>query len=263
MLGAANRGASQVALWDTPGIVSEGGARSKAHRRAVKDSWANASSCDAIVFVIDAFRHAEQRDPRVERALQSVRERVGRMLGPNEAIPGVYLVLNKCDKFKKRDSAELAAVTQRLEGMQQVRRTFHASALHKRGTNELLEHLFHEAVPRPWDLPGSTPESPFRDFLAEEAVREEVFKRLHRELPYAVEVRHVSRRELASGDLRIEQELLVDGERRKGHILGKGGAVIGEISEAARRKLSRTYNTTVHLILRVNSSGIRSRHLLY
>lgn len=42
-----------------------------------------------------------------------------------------------------------------------------------------------------------------------EIVREAVFERLHKELPYTVSIRHVSWRELADGSVRVEHALMV------------------------------------------------------
>lgn len=90
-----------------------------------------------------------------------------------------------------------------------------------------------------------------REALALEVVRESVFSRLHKEIPYRSIVKPVSCRVLRDGSVRIEQDILVESVRKKKIVVGKKGNAIGQIGIAARKQLERHIKLPVHLILNV------------
>lgn len=55
-LGAFTFGPAQVALYDTPGVVSTRFFRSSAHAHRVRSAWGTAANCDMLLFIVDAHR---------------------------------------------------------------------------------------------------------------------------------------------------------------------------------------------------------------
>ena len=100
--------------------------------------------------------------------------------------------------------------------------------------------------------------------LAAELVREQVFLQLHQELPYAITVETETWEERKDGSVRIDATIHVARESHKPIVLGKGGAQVKRIGEAARRELEALMERRVHLFLHVrvteNWSDDRERY---
>jgi GTP-binding protein Era len=103
-------------------------------------------------------------------------------------------------------------------------------------------------------------------FCASELIRETLFERLGKELPYCCEVRierfDESKRyldedgpEYDSADskkkrkslIRIEATILVERDSQKGIVVGKGGQQIKEVGTDARRKLEKLFGVKVRI----------------
>lgn len=87
----------------------------------------------------------------------------------------------------------------------------------------------------------------------EQVVREKLFKRLYKELPYEMETSLVSFKHLRDGSLRCELTVWVPNERVRAMVVGRDGAVIGEVGRSARLELQHLLNNKVHLILNVRA----------
>jgi GTP-binding protein Era len=109
-------------------------------------------------------------------------------------------------------------------------------------------------------------------FCASEIVRETLFERLGKELPYCCEVRietfDESRRYLDDNDdvkggqrtndtsnrkamIRIGATILVERDSQKGIVVGKGGRMIKDVGMVSRKKLQEFFGVKVFLDLRV------------
>ena len=89
-------------------------------------------------------------------------------------------------------------------------RVFPISAMSGAGTKALMDHLLERAPIRPWDF-DATKSSDMTDVQrALEIVREAVYNRVHEDIPYGIDIVHVSWEDFRNGDVRIEQNILVD-----------------------------------------------------
>ncbi len=88
-------------------------------------------------------------------------------------------------------------------------------------------------------------------FLAGELVREQLFLRLHQELPYATAVVVENWDERAKGDVVIDASIVVDRESQKAIVVGKRGAMIRDVGTAARKEIGDLVGKPVHLRLNV------------
>jgi GTP-binding protein Era len=92
-------------------------------------------------------------------------------------------------------------------------------------------------------------------FLAAELVREQVFRQLGDELPYAAAVVVEDFRERPErGDVVISAVVHVERESQKGIVVGKGGQRIKAIGSAGRAAISQLLGCPVHLLLHVKVS---------
>ncbi len=103
----------------------------------------------------------------------------------------------------------------------------------------------------PWLFPKDQLSDLPQRLLAAEVTREEIFHRLHEELPYAIWVETESWEEFKDGSVKIMQSLYVQRDSQRSIVLGKGGQQIKAIGEAARRQLTEILERRVHLFLQV------------
>ncbi len=123
------------------------------------------------------------------------------------------------------------------------------SALTGDGVADLKPWLAARMPPGPWLYPADQmSDAPLRQ-LAAEITREKLFERLHQELPYHSTVETEVWKELRNGDIRIEQTIYVERESQRKIVLGKGGATIKAIGEAARKEIAEIAEAKVHLFL--------------
>ena len=77
------------------------------------------------------------------------------------------------------------------------------------------------------------------------------YRKLHDELPYDSAVRPESYTHRKDGSVEIHQQIVVARDSQKAIVLGKKGAMIKAIGEAARKELAELLECKVHLFLHV------------
>jgi GTP-binding protein Era len=227
--GIAIEGQSQLVFIDTPGIFAP---RRRLDRAMVDAAWSGAVDADQIMLLVDAARGVDENVERILGRLKDVGARV-------------LLVLNKIDRVRK---ASLLALAADLNARISFVATFMVSALNGDGIADLKSHLAKVVPPGPWHYPeDEISDAPLR-VLAAEITREKIYNRLHDELPYQAAVETTAWREQKNG-IRIEQTIFVERESQKRIVLGKGGAMIKQLSMEARKELSGIVERPVHLFL--------------
>ena len=252
-LGVKTVGNAQVVLVDAPGIVGREHHRNAAHARKVESATALASECDATAFVVDAARQLERRDARVLEAMRRTRDALEASGARAGEAPEAMLVLNKVDKIPKERRAGLVKMVDdfRANGGFEFAHVFPVSALTGAGTKALLDHIVAGAREAPWEFDATSTSDMTPTQKALEIVRESVYNRVHEDLPYGIDIAHVSWEDFRNGDVRIEQNILVDTASQRKIVVGKSGEVVGQIGIYARAVLERALNRKVHLILNV------------
>lgn len=234
-------GDSQVVLIDTPGIFAP---RRKLDRAMVDAAWQHAADADLVLWLIDAARLAQQSSPRLDddRDVQRVLDGLESFKAP------VIVALNKIDAMARRP---LLGLAQALSELRSFAGVFMISAATGDGLAELRTRLAGLMPESPWLYPADqVADLPMR-VLAAEITREQLYLRLHDELPYATMVETESFEERRDGSTRIEQVIYVEREGQKAIVLGKGGATIKAIGQAARRELEKLLERKTHLFLHV------------
>ena len=227
--GIAIEGAAQLVFVDTPGIFAP---RRRLDRAMVTSAWTGAHDADMVGLMIDAKRGLDAESEAIIDKLKDI----GR--------PKV-LILNKVDLVAK---PALLALTEAANARAAFSATFMVSALTGDGVGDLKAWLAANAPEGPWHYPeDQISDAPLRS-LAAEITREQVFNRLHQELPYRSTVETEVWKELRNG-VRIEQTIYVERESQRKIVLGKGGASIKAIGAAARAEIARLIEQPVHLFL--------------
>ena len=228
--GIVIRDRTQIVFVDTPGIFKP---RRRLDRAMVTTAWGGAHDADLILFLVDAERGLKDDAANILDGLKEVRQ------------PKV-LLLNKVDRVRPETLLELTA---RANEAVAFERTFMISALNGSGCDDVLDHLAAALPEGPWYYPeDQISDLPMRQ-LAAEITREKLYLRLHQELPYASHVETERWEERKDGSVRIEQVIYVERDSQKKIVLGKGGATIKAISQAARKEIGAILEQPVHLFL--------------
>ncbi|MDO5059803.1 MAG: GTPase Era [Neisseria sp.] len=220
---------AQFVFVDTPGFQTY-------HRNALNDRLnqnvtETIGGVDVVVFVIEAMRFTDA-------------DRTVMKLLPKHT--PVILVLNKIDKDKAKNAAELEEFIAGVRAEFEFAGVDVVSAKHGLGLAALMQRI------KPY-LPESVPMYPedmvtdkSSRFLATEIVREKLFRYLGEELPYAMNV-EIEQFTEEDGINHIYIAVLVDKENQKPIVIGKGGEKLKKISTEARLDMEKLFGCKVFL----------------
>lgn len=232
LLGVAIEGDTQILLVDTPGIFAP---KRRLDRAMVAAAWGGAEGADVIALVVDAKGGLGDK----------VTDIVARLKDRPEP---KHLVLNKVDLA---DKAKLLLHAERLAALCDFAEIWFVSAETGDGVPELKSAFAKLMPPGPWHYPEDQVSDASERASAAEITREQLFRQLHEELPYASAVETEKFEERADGSVEIHQQIMVERPTQRAIVLGKGGARIKEIGEKARAELSELWGRRVHLYLHV------------
>ncbi|MFC0683657.1 GTPase Era [Novosphingobium clariflavum] len=232
LMGIALLDETQIILADTPGIFEP---KRRLDRAMVAAAWEGAQEADAVLLVVDPIK---KRRHELEPLLEALAARPERKI----------LVLNKVDAGAKEP---LLVLAQELTGKVQFDEVFFISALTGDGVPELKAHLSSLMPEGPWHYPEDQVSDASERLLACEITREQLYRQLHEELPYDAAVRPEAYEQRKDGSVEIRQQIVVTRDNQRAIVLGKGGAKIKAIGEAARKELAEVLGQKVHLFLHV------------
>jgi GTP-binding protein Era len=119
------------------------------------------------------------------------------------------------------------------------------------GCERLKAHLISKLPPGPFLYPEDDISDLPARLLAAEVTREQIYRQLHQELPYASAVETEKFEDRPDGSARIEQTIYVAREGQRKIVIGSGGERIKKIGESARIELTKLLDRKVHLFLHV------------
>ncbi len=230
VLGIHIEGTSQIVFIDTPGIFQP---RRRLDRAMVAAAWSGAEDADAVLLLVDAAKGLDANTRAIVERLKTA----GR--------PAI-LVLNKVDLAKKPALLRFAS---ELNAGGTFTDTFMVSALTGDGVGDLVTHLAGRMAEGPWHFPEDQISDMPQRLLAAEITREQLYRQLHEELPYAATVETESWEERRDGSVKIDQVVFVERESQRAIVLGKAGRRIRALGEAARIELEAIFERRVHLFL--------------
>lgn len=250
VMGAVNceteEGAGQVVFVDTPGMQQGAGPFRRFMR---EESLGAAGDCDVALLVIDVSSQ-KQRDMaslRVSEAATML-ESLTEFSGP------VILGINKVDRIPEK--SELLPLLTAFDQDGPFDALVPFSAKTGSGTADLLQQIAKRLPPGPELFPEEMFTDRAERFLAAELIREQLFRQLGDELPYASAVVIESFQERDKGDIIISAAIHVERDSQKGIVIGKGGKRIKAVGERGRHAVSQLFGCPVHLKLfvKVNSN---------
>jgi GTPase len=244
MLGIAICGETQIVLVDTPGIFA---AQRRFDRAMVAAAWDGAGDADLIALIVDGRAGA---GPKVEKIIEGLSGRPERK----------WLILNKVDIAAKD---KLLSLTTKILDKCEFEQVYYISAVDGDGLEKFKQALADTMPEGEWHFPEDQVSDATDRLIATEITREQLYLQLHEELPYASAVETEKYNEREDGSLEIHQQILVSRPTQRAIVLGKGGARIKAIGEAARTELARIMGVRVHLYLhvKVNSKWDEDRNL--
>ncbi len=230
-------GRGQIIFVDTPGIFG------KVHDPLAKHINANTeeslnTGVDVALYMVD---HTREKDFEENKALGIVRK---------IAAPKI-LVINKTDIKRPTHIIQYKFMEDEFD------KTVEISALEHKNLNILLDTIFeylpeHDALVDTTTLAQPALNLDSKLFISE-IIREKAFLFLRKEVPYTLTtvVDQVTERD--NGTVYIKARILTNADRYKAMIIGKGGVMIKEISQAARKELETATSKKVFLELTVET----------
>jgi GTP-binding protein Era len=232
LMGIAIEGETQMLLVDTPGIFTP---NRRLDRAMVKAAWEGAEDADRVLLVVDA---AAKGGARLEQVIEGVEAR------PEPKI----LVLNKVDIAEKDQLLVLAA---RLAERLKPEQIFMVSATTGDGIADVKTHLASAMPEGPWHFPEDQLTDATDRMVANELTREQLYLQLHAEVPYAAAVETEKWEDRKDGSTVIHQQIFIERDSQKAIVVGKGGARLKAIGQAAREAIAEHLGRKVHLFLHV------------
>lgn len=236
ILGIRTTANEQIIFIDTPGIHRQ--AKRAMNRYMNRAAASVLQDIHCVLMVVEALRWTDDDALVLERILQRD-EKSG-------ALPDVGLAVNKIDKIKQRD-----ALLPWLQDMAK-KHDFHfiVPVSATRGENmDALATEIRQCLPESEAFyPDDVTTDQSERFFVAEVIREKLMTRLHQELPYSIAVT-VDDYKDEDTLLRIAATIWVERESQKAIVIGKKGAVLKAIGQAARIDLEKRFKDKVFLQL--------------
>jgi GTP-binding protein Era len=227
IMGIINTDNYQVVFNDTPGIIDP---KYGLHNSMMKFVDESLEGCDVIVLIVEVG----EKDTSEEVAKRLKKSKVP-----------VILALNKVDLMPQEEIAEKIKFWAEKEMFTSI---VPMSALNKFNTQALLNEivgLMPESSPfYPKDQLTDKPEK----FFASEIIREKIFYRYKKEIPYSTEV-IIEQFKEDEKLLRIGAVIMVERQSQKGIMIGEKGSALKNTGTAARKELENFFQKKVFLEL--------------
>lgn len=230
--GIRSESSTQMIFLDTPGLLQPS---SLIDRSLVEETRRGLQDADVVLVLLDASLGAQEQ----EAELEGLPPLLGKRRRP------LVVAVNKVDVG---EPATVEETTHRIRRVLEPDAVLHISALRGDGTDELLEILQEKLPESPFLYPeDELATAPVRFFVAE-LVRETVFEQFRDEIPYATFCRVEEFREEADRTY-VQVTLFVERPSQKGILIGKRGAAMKALGQAARTKIEHFLGRAVYLDL--------------
>ena len=226
-------GNKQLIFVDTPGVFKPSRRLDRAMVAAAMDA---AGDADAVLLLIDVTKGITET---IRALVEKIKDR-----------PNLFVALNKVDAIAKNNLLPMVA---EISNMAPWREIFMISALKNDGVNQMLQSLADVMPESPYLFDTvDSPDVPDELYLSE-LTREKIYKYIHQELPYHINV--VTERVDVDdeGVLDIYQKIAVRNDGHKKIVVGRGGMQLKKIGTAARHDIQDQWgvNARLHLFVRV------------
>ena len=229
-------GNKQLVFVDTPGVFKP---NRRLDRAMVGAAMSALDDADAVLLVIDAQKGLTQ----------TVRDLIEKI----KKYKNLFVALNKVDAIAKETLLPMVA---ELSQMAEFSEIFMISALKNDGVKQMLESLSRVMPESPYLFEAADAvDVPDMLYLAE-LTREKIYKYIHQELPYHINVVTEKVEQDDEGVLEIYQKIVVANAAHKKIVVGRGGEQLKRIGTAARHDIQNQWgvNARLHLFVRVEEN---------
>lgn len=230
IMGIVNGDGFQIVYSDTPGIITPGYELQKSMVKSVKTALIDA---DILLYITDVVEKMDKNPGYLQKIA---------ML----EIP-VLAVINKIDLATQEEVENLIRKWQNLLPKAEI---IPVSAIKEFNLEKLLQRII-ELLP---EGPAYFPEDQLTDrterFFVSEMIREKIFIRYQKEIPYSVTIEVESFKE-EKEIIRIRAIIFVLRESQKGIIIGHRGQSLKTIGQLAREDIEAFFGKKVYLELYV------------
>lgn len=229
-------GNRQLVFVDTPGVFKPS---RRLDRAMVGAAMSALDDADAVLLVIDAQKGITQT---VRDLIEKIKEH-----------KNLFVALNKVDSIAKTTLLPMVA---ELSNMANFNEIFMISALKNDGVEQMLKALSAVMPESPYLFENKDAvDVPDMLYLAE-LTREKIYKYIHQELPYHINVVTEKVEQDDEGVLEIYQKIAVQNAAHKKIVVGRGGEQLKKIGTAARHDIQDQWgvNARLHLFVRVEEN---------
>lgn len=229
-------GDRQLIFVDTPGVFKAKRRLDRAMVGAAMDAFGDA---DAVLLLVDATH--------------GVTDTIRGLIEKIKNHKNLFVALNKVDAISK---SKLLPMVAELSSLANFNEIFMISALKNDGINEMLNALAAVMPASPYLFDASDAvDVPDNLYLAE-LTREKIYKYIHQELPYHINVVTEKVDVDADGVLDIYQKIVVASDAHKKIVIGRGGEQLKKIGTAARHDIQDQWgvNARLHLFVRTEEN---------
>lgn len=226
-------GTRQLIFVDTPGVFKPSRRLDRAMVAAAMDAVADA---DAVLLLLDAQKGITET---IRALVEKIKDR-----------SNIFVVLNKVDAVPKLELLPMVAEISQMANWGDI---FMISALKNDGIEKMLTALADVMPESPYLFDTvDAPDVPDELYLSE-LTREKIYKYIHQELPYHINVVTERVQVADDGVLDIYQKIAVRNDGHKKIVVGRGGAQLKKIGTAARHDIQDQWgvNARLHLFVRV------------
>lgn len=217
----------QLVLSDTPGIIDPAYKLQESMMNYVDESLVDG---DVVVLMVEAKQ--KELGEEVNKRLRKIKQ-------------PLILIVNKIDNLTQE---EVLSEVNRWKELNIAQTIIPISALNKFNTKELKSMLI-DMMP---ESPPYFDKEQYTDkndrFLASEMIREKIFQRYKKEIPYSCQVVVNSFKE-SDKLIKIQAEIMVERDSQKGILIGNKGVALKNTGTAARQELENFFGKHVYLEL--------------
>jgi GTPase len=226
---------SQIVFLDTPGIITPTYLLQEVMMQFASSALDDA---DVIALLVDAEKLKASGYETKTEAL----EKVAAHKKPT------FLVINKIDTVEKGDVLDMIA---HLHTMYPFDEVYPVSALKNFGTRELVEGIVRRLPVHPPFYPEDIASEAPEKFFVSEMIREVIFKRYSKEIPYSTTVDIIEFKERSVKKHFISADIYVERQSQKGILIGKEGKALKALGFDARKEIEAFLGHEVFLELHV------------
>jgi len=228
--GLLNKDSCQYVFLDTPGFHRP---KSRLGDYMVNVVRQTVSDVDVAVLVVEPIPNIGEPEKELIKKIKGAK------------IPSI-LAINKIDTVKKEELLEVISVYSDAHDFDEI---IPISAKSGDGCETLLSALEGFSIEGdplfPEDMISDQPEKQ----IAAEIIREKLLRLIDKEIPHGTAVEIEEYKDTDDGILEISANIYCEKESHKGIIIGKNGAMLKSVGQAAREDMERAFETKVFLQL--------------